>query len=67
MDVSCYSWGSQGKNAEVVSIPFSSGPSFLSELSAMTRWSWVALQGMTHSFIELDKALIHVNILISFL
>ena len=39
----------------------------LSDLSTMTHLSWVALQGMTHSFIELDKALIHVNILVSFL
>ena len=29
----------------------------LSELSTMTRSSWVALHGMAHSFIELDKAL----------
>ena len=28
----------------------------LSELSTMTRPSWVALQGMAHSFTELDKA-----------
>ena len=28
----------------------------LSELSTMTRLSWVALHGMVHSFIELDKA-----------
>jgi len=28
----------------------------LSELSTMTRLSWVALQGMAHSFFELDKA-----------
>ena len=26
----------------------------------MSHPSWVALQGMAHSFIELDKALIHV-------
>ena len=32
----------------------------LSELSAMTRPSWVALHSMAHSFIELDKALMHV-------
>ena len=38
----------------------------LSELSTMTRPSWVALHGMAHSFIELDKAMIHV-ILVSFL
>ena len=32
----------------------------LSELSTMTHLSPVALQGMAHSFIELDKAVIHV-------
>ena len=32
----------------------------LSDLSTMTHPSWVALQDMTHSFIELDKAVIHV-------
>ena len=39
----------------------------LSELSTMTRPSWVALHGMTHSFIELDKAVVHVISLVSFL
>ena len=39
----------------------------LSELSNMSHPSWVALQGMTHSFIELDKAAIHVTRLVSFL
>ena len=38
----------------------------LSELSTMTWPSWVALHGMAHSFIELDKAVVHV-ISISFL
>ena len=33
---------------------------FLSELSAMTHLSWVALHGMAHSFIELDE-FIHVS------
>ena len=33
----------------------------------MTRPSWVALQGMVHSFIELDKAVVHVIRLVSFL
>ena len=28
----------------------------LSELSTMTHQSWVTLNGMAHSFIELDKA-----------
>ena len=39
----------------------------LSELSTMTCLSWVALHGMAHSFIELDKAVVHVISLISFL
>ena len=39
----------------------------LSELSTMTHLSWVVLHGMAHSFIELDKAVIHVINLISFL
>ena len=38
----------------------------LSELSTMTRPSWVALHGMAHSFIELDKAVVHVISLIQF-
>ena len=39
----------------------------LSEVSTMTCPSWVALHGMGHSFIELDKAVVHVIRLISFL
>ena len=39
----------------------------LPELSIVTLLSLVALQGMAHSFIELDKAVIHVISLISFL
>ena len=38
----------------------------LSELSTMTRPSWVALHGMTHSFIELDKVVVPVIRLVSF-
>ena len=38
----------------------------LSELSTMTRPSWVALHCMAHSFTELDKAVIHGISLISF-
>ena len=37
------------------------------ELSTMTRLSWVALHGMAHSFIELEKAVVHVIRLVSFL
>ena len=39
----------------------------LSELSIMTRLSWVALHGMAHSFIELDKAVVRVIRLVGFL
>ena len=39
----------------------------LSELSTVTHLSWVVLHGMAHSFIELDKAVIHVISLVSFL
>ena len=38
----------------------------LSELSTMIRLSWVALYGMAQSFIELDKAVVHVMSLIHF-
>ena len=38
-----------------------------SELSTMTCPYWVALHGMAHSFTELDKAVVHVISLISFL
>ena len=48
------------------SIPLSSGPCFV-KTSTMTRPSWVALHSMAHSFIELDKAVLHVISLISFL
>ena len=49
-------------------IPFSSGPhGGKSELSLMTRLSWVVLHGMANSFTELDKAVVHVISLISFL
>ena len=39
----------------------------LSELSTMICLPWVALHDMTHSFIELEKALVHVISLVSFL
>ena len=32
----------------------------LSKLSTMTRPSWMALHGMAHSFLELDKAVVHM-------
>ena len=39
----------------------------LSENSTMTRMSLVALRGMAHSFIELDKAVVNVIRLVRFL
>ena len=39
----------------------------LSELSTMMHLTWVDLQGVAHSFIELDKAVVHVIRLVSFL
>ena len=37
----------------------------LSDLSTVTHPSWVALHGMAHSFIQLDKAVVHVIRLVS--
>ena len=49
-------------------LPFSSlVDHILSELSTITHPSWVALLDMAHSFIELDKTVIHVISLVSFL
>ena len=49
-------------------LPFlSSMDHVLSDLSTMTCPSWVALHGIAHSFIELDKAMAHVIRLVSFL
>ena len=39
----------------------------LSEVSIMTGTSWVALHSMTHGFLELDRAVVHVIRLVSFL
>ena len=51
-------------------IPFSSGPHSVRILHhdlSILGPSWVILQGMACSFIELDKAVAHVISLISFL
>ena len=39
----------------------------MSGLSTKTRPSWVALHGMAHSFTKLDRAVVHVISLVSFL
>ena len=44
-----------------------SSAAHLSKLSTMTCPSWVALHGLGHSFTELDKAVVHVITLVSFL
>ena len=38
----------------------------MSELFTLTHLSWVALQGMAHSFIALDKAVVHVIVWLVF-
>ena len=49
-------------------LPFPSPVDYiLSELSTMTQMSWVALHGMAHDFIELDKAVVHVISLVNFM
>ena len=49
-------------------LPFSSPVDhILSKIFTMTHLSWVALHGMVYSFIELDKAMVLVISLISFL
>ena len=53
------SWGSQGKNTEVVCHSLLQWTMFCSELYAMTCPSWVVLHSMAYSFIELDKAVMY--------
>ena len=60
---SYYSWDSQGKNTEVVCHSLLQGPHFVRTLYHDL---WVALHGMAHSFIELDKAVDHVIRLLIF-
>ena len=59
------SWGSHGKNTEVVC------HSLLQWTMCCQNWlpcqSCVALQGMIHNSIEIDKAVVHVITLVSFL
>ena len=49
-------------------LPFPSPVDLIfSELSTMTCLSWEAVHGVAHSFIELDKAVVHVIRLVTFL
>ena len=61
------SWGFQSKNTEVLFHFPSPMNHILPEFSTMSNPSWVALHGMSHSFIEVDKAVIHLINLVSFL
>ena len=54
---SCYSWVLKAKGRCGLLFP-PLVDRVLSELSTMTCSSWVALLGMAHSFIELDKAVV---------
>ena len=64
---SCCSWGFS-RQEYWSGLPFPSPVDhILSELSTMTRPSWVALHSMAHNFIELDTAVVHVINLVSFL
>ena len=56
------SWGSQGKNTEVVCYSLLQATTFCQNSPP-----WVALHDVAHSFIELDKAVVHVIRLVSFL
>ena len=47
-------------------IPFSSGPHFVRALLHDSSY-WMALHGMAHSFVEIEKAVVHVIRLVSFL
>ena len=60
------SWGSQGKHTVVVCHSLLQWTTFCQN-SPPSPVSWVAPHGMAHSFIELDKAVVHVISLISFL
>ena len=60
------SQGSQGKNIEMVCHSILQWTTFCQN-SPPSCLSWVALHGMVHSFIELDKAVVHVIRLVSFL
>ena len=51
------SWGSQGKNTEMVCHPLLQWTTFCQNSPPWTIF-WGALQGMAHSFTELDKAVV---------
>ena len=58
--------GFQGKNPEVVCHSLLQWTTFCQSLH-LDQSIWVAIQGMAHSLIELDKAVVHMIRLVSFL
>ena len=66
MAFSYCSWNSQDRNTEVVCHTLLQWTTFCLN-STIISLSWVALHKMAHSFIELDKAVVHVIRLVSFL
>ena len=66
--VCCSLWGhKESDTTEWLNLLTGSPMDCLSELSTMTHLYWVALHGMAHSFIELDKAVVHLIRLVSLL
>ena len=61
------SWGSPGKNSEVFCHSFLQWTTFCQNFPPWPHLSWVALHSMACSFIELDKAVVHVIGLVSFI
>ena len=61
------SWGSQGKNTEVVCHSLLRWTTFCQTSPPWPCPPWLAPHGMAHSFIELDQAVAHVIRLVSFL
>ena len=59
-------WDSEVKSTEVVCHSIIQWTTFCLN-STIISLSWVALHKMAHSFIELDKAVVHVIRLVSFL
>ena len=64
---SCCSWGFRRKNTEVVCHSLLQWTTFCQSSPPWPWVSWMALHGTAHSFIKLDKAVVHVIRWVSFL
>ena len=60
-------WGSQGKSTEVVCHTLLQRITFCQNSPPVTHPPWLTLNSMARSFTALDKAVIHVISLVSFL